>query len=133
MSRICAIIQELESTEFVVDFVTTAGAVATDDVYPSVLMNGKRQSQNGKLSHTKRQSADTCHHWGACGLGILCKRMRRGLKSSPSRSCCRTSLPLWCRSAGRCISWLYRRWQRHGPLLCRQWCKPPLRYSVQHR
>jgi hypothetical protein len=31
MSRICAIIQELESTEFVADFVTTAGAVGTDD------------------------------------------------------------------------------------------------------
>ena len=25
--------------------------------------------EDGKLSHTKHQSADTCHHWGACGLG----------------------------------------------------------------
>ena len=82
---------------------------------------------------TKRQSADTGHHWGACGLCILCKKNALGLKSSPSRSCCRISLPLWCRSADRCISWLCRRWQRHGPPLCRQWCKPPLRYSVQHR
>ena len=24
--------------------------------------------EDGKLSHTKHQSADTCHHWGACGL-----------------------------------------------------------------
>ena len=31
MSRIYAIIQELESTESVADFVATAGAVATDD------------------------------------------------------------------------------------------------------
>ena len=31
MSRICAFIQQLESAEFVADFVATAGAVATDD------------------------------------------------------------------------------------------------------
>ena len=32
MSRICAIIQELESTEFVADFVTTAGAMGTETI-----------------------------------------------------------------------------------------------------
>ena len=32
MSRICAIIQELESTEFVADFVTTEGAKATETI-----------------------------------------------------------------------------------------------------
>jgi hypothetical protein len=44
MSRICAIIQKLESTEFVVDFVTTAGAVATDDED-----DDERKSENGKV------------------------------------------------------------------------------------
>ena len=33
---------------------------------------------------------------------IVQKEYALGLKSSPSRSCCRTSLPRWCRSAGRC-------------------------------
>ena len=33
---------------------------------------------------------------------IVQKECALGLKSSPSRSCCRTSLPLWFRSAGRC-------------------------------
>ena len=32
MSRICAIIQELESTESVADFVTTAGAMGTETI-----------------------------------------------------------------------------------------------------
>ena len=84
--------------------------------------------------HTQNANPQTLAISGVSADCVYCaKRMRRGLKSSPSRSCCRTSLPRWCHSAGRCISWLYRRWQRHGPPLCRQWCKPPLRYSVQHR
>ena len=33
---------------------------------------------------------------------IVQKECALGLKSSTSRSCCRTSLPRWCRSAGRC-------------------------------
>ena len=33
---------------------------------------------------------------------IVQKECALGLKSSASRSCCRTSLPRWCRSAGRC-------------------------------
>lgn len=48
MSRICAIIQKLESTEFVVDFVTTAGAVATDDED-----DDERKSENGKVKGEK--------------------------------------------------------------------------------
>ena len=32
MSRICAIIQQLESTESVADFVTTAGAMGTETI-----------------------------------------------------------------------------------------------------
>ena len=44
MSRICAIIQELESTEFVADFVTTAGAMGTDDED-----DDERKSENGKV------------------------------------------------------------------------------------
>lgn len=34
----------------------------------------RTEDDNGKLSHTKRQSADTGHHWGVCGLFILCKK-----------------------------------------------------------
>ena len=45
-------------------------------------------------------------HWPSLGclriVYIVQKECALGLKSSPSRSCCRTSLPLWCRSAGRC-------------------------------
>ncbi len=44
MSRICAIIQKLESTEFVVDFVTTAGAMGTDDED-----DDERKGENGKV------------------------------------------------------------------------------------
>ena len=44
MSRICAIIQELESTEFVADFVTTAGAMGTDDED-----DDERKSEKGKV------------------------------------------------------------------------------------
>ena len=94
------------------------------------------ENENGRLSHHHTQNANpqTLAITGVSADCLYCaERMRRGLKSSPSRSCCRTSLPRWCRSAGRCISWLCRRWQRHGPPPCRQWCKPPLRYSVLHR
>ena len=45
MSRICAIIQKLESTEFVADFVTTAGAMGTDDED-----DDERKSENGKVN-----------------------------------------------------------------------------------
>lgn len=34
----------------------------------------RTEDDNGKLYHTKRQSADTGHHWGVCGLFILCKK-----------------------------------------------------------
>ena len=50
MSRICAIIQELESTEFVADFVTTAGAMGTDDED-----DDERKSENGKVKGEKRK------------------------------------------------------------------------------
>jgi hypothetical protein len=33
--------------------------------------NEKRKTENIPYPTQKHQSADTCHHWGACGLGIL--------------------------------------------------------------
>lgn len=49
-----------------------ARAVQKDS--PLWLADDKTEDDNGKLSHTKRQSADTGHHWGVCGLFILCKK-----------------------------------------------------------
>ena len=58
--------------------------------------------EDGKLSHTKRQSADTAISGVPADCLYCAKKKALGLKSSPSHSCCRTSLPRWYRSASRC-------------------------------
>ena len=78
MSRICAIIQELESTEFDADFVTTAGAMGTDDED-----DDERKSENGKVK-TIHPSASLCPPVSE-GQSVWCGHKSVVTDSSPCR------------------------------------------------
>ena len=63
--RLRLVLQSLTSLSRYEDFPRPATGLS---LYLTQRKQRRTEDDNGKLSHTKRQSADTGHHWGVCGL-----------------------------------------------------------------